>query len=79
MTTAQHIDAALEHLRAIGHSSGVDALTREHVEFASAHLREAWIADDGQNASTPAATHQAVAGFYRLQQLLAARAEPALV
>lgn len=74
MTTAQHLDAALDHLRAIGHGCQADALTRQHVEFASAHIREAWIADDGQNASTPADTHKAVAGFYRLQETLLAKA-----
>jgi hypothetical protein len=74
MTTAQHLDAALEHLRAIGHGHEADALTRAHIEFASAHIREAWIADDGQTASTPEATHQAVAQFYKLQRFMAAKA-----
>ncbi len=73
MTTAQHLDAALEHLRAIGHGHEADALTRQHIEFAAARIREAWIADDGQNASTPEATHKAVAGFYRLEAKLLAQ------
>jgi hypothetical protein len=71
MTTAEHLDAAIEHLRAIGHAHDAEELTRRHIEFASAHLREAWIADDGQNAATPEATHKAVAGFYRLNDKLA--------
>lgn len=74
MTTAQHLDAALEHLRAIGHASDADAITRQHVEFASAHIREAWIADDGQTARTPEALHKSVASFYRLQAALLAKA-----
>ena len=74
MTTAEHIDAALDHLRAIGHSHAADALTREHVEYAAAHLREAWIANEGQTATTPDRTHQAVAQFYKLQRFMVARA-----
>lgn len=74
MTTAQHLDAALEHLHAIGHGCNAGPLTRQHVEFASAHIREAWIDDDGQHASTPAETHKAVAGFYRVQDALLAKA-----
>lgn len=74
MTTAEHLDAALDHLRAIGHGHAADALTREHVEYAAAHLREAWIANDGQTATTPDRTHQAVAQFYKLQRFMAAKA-----
>jgi hypothetical protein len=67
MSTAEHLDAALEHLRAIGHGCTAQPLTRQHIEFASAHIRQAWIDDDGQTADDPAKTHAAVAGFYRLQ------------
>jgi len=77
MTTAQHLDAALEHLRAIGHGHKADELTRRHIEFASAHIREAWIADDGQNALTPDLTHKAVTSFFRLQDKLEAEARAA--
>lgn len=74
MTTAQHLDAALEHLRAIGHESAADALTRQHVEHAAAHIREAWLADDDQTARTPEDTSAAVSRFYRLQTALLAKA-----
>ena len=75
MSTAEHLDAALEHLRAIGHGHTADDLTRRHVEFASAHIREAWIANDGQNATPPDLTHKAVASFFRLQDKLSQRPE----
>ena len=74
MTTAQHLDAALEHLRAIGHAHEAEELTRRHIEYASAHIRQAWIADDGQNAATPEATHKSVALFYKLAALADANA-----
>jgi hypothetical protein len=76
MTTAEHLDAALEHLRAIGHGHEADELTRRHIEYASAHIREAWIADDGQNAVTPDLTHKAVTSFFRLQDKLEAMTAP---
>jgi hypothetical protein len=76
MTTAQHLDAALEHLRAIGHAHEADEPTRQHIEFAAGHVRQAWIADDGQRATTPEETHKAVAGFYRLEAKLAAMTAP---
>jgi hypothetical protein len=76
MTTAEHLDAAIAHLRAIGHGHEAEELTRRHIEYASAHLREAWISDDGQNAATPEATHKALAGFYRLNDKLAAMTAP---
>lgn len=75
-STAAHLDAALEHLRAIGHAHEADEPTRRHIEFAAAHLREAWIADDGQNAATPEQTHHAVAGFFRLQDKLTNQPTP---
>ena len=74
MTTAQHLDAALEHLRAIGHAHDANEPTRQHIEYASAHLREAWIADDGQNATTPKATHKAVALFFKFEALAKSKA-----
>ena len=40
MTTAERLDAALEHLKAIGHSHEASAEVRRHIEFASAHIRE---------------------------------------
>ena len=76
MTTAQHLDAALEHLRAIGHAHDANEPTRQHIEYASAHIRAAWIADNGQNAATPEATHKAVASFYRLNDKLNAMTAP---
>lgn len=74
MTTAEHLDAALDHLRAIGHGHDADAATREHVEYAAAHIREAWLANDGQTETPPDRTHAAVAQFYKLQRFMAARA-----
>ncbi len=78
MTTAQHLDQALDHLRAIGHAHEADEPTRRHIEYAAAHIREAWIADDGQNARTPEATHKAVACFFRLQDKFASVESSAL-
>jgi|GEM_PF-3717997 len=74
MTTAQHLDAALEHLRAIGHGHEADELTRRHIEYASAHIRQAWIANDGQLAATPEGTHKAVTGFFKLEAAAKAKA-----
>jgi hypothetical protein len=74
MDTHQHLDAALDHLRAIGHGHDARPLTRELVEHASALLREAWIDHDGQTARRPEEVHRAVAGFYRLQTALLAKA-----
>lgn len=71
MNTAEHLDAALEHLRAIGHGCHAQPLTRQHIEFACAHIRQAWIDDDGQIAADPAKTHNAVAAFYRFKSQLA--------
>ena len=74
MTTAKHLDIALEHLRAIGHAHEADALTRKQVEFAAAHIRDAWIAHSGQNANTPEQTHAAVQKFFKLERVAAAMA-----
>lgn len=74
MTTAKHLDSALEHLRAIGHAHEADALTRKQVEFAAAHIRDAWIAHSGQNAPTPEQTHAAMQKFFKLERLAAAMA-----
>ena len=68
-----HIDNAVQHLREVGHMHGVNAAARMHLEFAAAHLRQAWIAEDGQHADTPEETYKAVAGFYRLQEELTAK------
>ena len=77
MTTAQRLDAALEHLRAIGHAHEADEPTRQHIEFAAGHVRQARIADDGQRATTPEETHKAVRAFFKLEALAKARTTPA--
>ena len=73
-TPAELLDGALTILKTIGHLHGVDVAVRQHIEFAAAHIRQAWIADDGQRAESPEDTHKAVAGFYRLQAFVITKA-----
>jgi len=73
MSVKTRIDEALAEIKAAAHGHGLDALTRQHLEFAGAHLRAAWIAEDGQTAETPAETHENVARFYRMQERLAGK------
>ena len=48
------LDEAVDVLREVMHRGGVDSLARQHLNRAIAHIREAWIARDGQKARTPA-------------------------
>lgn len=70
MNDSQHISTAIGHLRAVGHGHTADRLTRQHIEFAAAHLREALLVESGQSARTPGHLHKAVAGYYALDSRL---------
>lgn len=56
MTNLKLIDAATQNAREVLHRHGVDPLCRQHLDRAMAHLREAWIAEDGQKAETVEST-----------------------
>lgn len=70
MNSLAGIDNAVEAVRAVAHGHGLEALTQQHLEYAAAHLRAAWIAEDGQRADRPEQVHEAVASFFRLQAFL---------
>lgn len=56
MTALELIDSATQDVRQILHRHGIDPLCRDHLDRVMAHLHEAWIAQDGQNAETVDAT-----------------------
>ena len=73
MKTGDGINEALAVVREVARGHGLDDLTRKHLEFAGAHLRAAWIAEDGQRADSPEQVHAGVAKFYRMQEAMLKR------
>lgn len=52
-TSLELIDRARDAAKAAAHTCH-DETARRHFEYALAHISEAWIAEDGQNARSPA-------------------------
>ena len=65
-TDLELIDQALELIREVCHRHQASPLARQHLEHASALLREAWIEISGQQARPPADVFQGVTSFYDL-------------
>lgn len=51
------IDAAWQSAKVPCHRHDLDDRAREHLEYAIAHLNEAWRAQDGQAVRTPKQLH----------------------